>query len=101
MRRIITRRASAPPWLSIVGASAAGATGVVRNWTNTSGGSFNLAGNWSGVIPGPADSANFNLPYTYSVTFDASPTKRRAHRLGRPLTFRSDTVASREERSHA
>ena len=42
-------------------------------WTNTSGGLWNTAGNWSAGVP-TAELALFNLANTYTVTYDISPS---------------------------
>ncbi|MCX6930334.1 MAG: hypothetical protein NT154_45070 [Verrucomicrobia bacterium] len=44
-------------------------------WTNTSGGSWSAAANWSpNIVPGPSDDVLIGTAGTYSVTLDASPT---------------------------
>jgi hypothetical protein len=52
------------------GASAASFTVITGfDWINPSGGNFNDGSNWSGgIVPGPMDTANFNLAATYTVT---------------------------------
>ncbi len=52
------------------GASAASFTVITGfDWINPSGGSFTDASNWSGgIVPGPMDTANFNLAAVYTVT---------------------------------
>ena len=42
-------------------------------WTNTSGGNWSVASNWSpNQIPGPGDNANINSAGTYTVTDDVT-----------------------------
>jgi T5SS/PEP-CTERM-associated repeat protein len=49
-----------------------------RIWSNSAGGSFNVSTNWSGGnIPGPSDSALFDLGSAYTVTFPTSPTNTK------------------------
>ncbi len=49
-----------------------------RSWANTDGGIFGVAGNWSGGVPGPTDSALFDLGgESFTVTFDDSHTNNR------------------------
>lgn len=56
------------------------------SWTNPAGGSFAVAGNWSGGPPGNADTAIFNLNTAgYTVTFSANVSNQQ-FRVG------SDTV---------
>ena len=44
-------------------------------WTNTSGGNWSTATNWSpNEVPGPADTAVITTAGTYSVTLDVNPT---------------------------
>ena len=44
-------------------------------WTNTNGGSWSAAANWSpNTVPGPSDDVLIRTAGTYSVTLDASPT---------------------------
>jgi hypothetical protein len=52
------------------------ALAATDNWTNTSGGVFNVGSNWSSYpnVPVAGDSAVFNLNNTYAVTFNFSPT---------------------------
>src|SRR5438552_23565 len=46
----------------------------VDNWTNTAGGTFNVAGNWNPTAPGTASTAVFGQSATYTVTVTASQT---------------------------
>ena len=57
------------------------------NWNNPAGGTFNVGLNWQGgVVPGPADNANFNLSAAgYTVNFSANATNLR-------MTVPNDTV---------
>ncbi|HEY1375703.1 MAG TPA: PEP-CTERM sorting domain-containing protein [Gemmataceae bacterium] len=49
--------------------AAAPARAVDRTWTNTAGGNWGTAGNWSGgAVPTAADNALFTTPGTYTVT---------------------------------
>jgi T5SS/PEP-CTERM-associated repeat protein len=53
---------------------------ATRSWSNTAGGSFNTAGNWSpaGAVPGPADTALFDLNVApYTITFAANVVNDR------------------------
>src|ERR1039458_3828367 len=44
-------------------------------WTNTVGGSWSVAANWSpNHVPGPSDDVLIGAAGTYTVTLDASPT---------------------------
>jgi len=59
--------------VGLVGASAA--RGADRFWIDSGGGSFQDPGNWNLGVPGPSDSANFNLATLgYTVTFAANVT---------------------------
>ncbi|HEX4412652.1 MAG TPA: dockerin type I domain-containing protein [Lacipirellulaceae bacterium] len=43
-------------------------------WFNSAGGSFSTATNWApGAVPSSTDTALFDLPITYTVTFSTSP----------------------------
>src|SRR5438874_13612906 len=57
----------------------------VDNWTNTAGGTFNVAGNWNPTAPGTTSTAVFGQTATYTVTVTASQT------IGQ-LTFSAGTV---------
>ena len=48
---------------------------AVINWTNTAGGNWNVAANWSpNQLPGSSDTAVITNDGTYTVTMDVSPT---------------------------
>ncbi len=51
------------------------AVGATFDWSNTLGGTFSTAANWTpaGGPPGSGDTARFSLPNTYTVTFSNSP----------------------------
>ncbi|HUD45409.1 MAG TPA: hypothetical protein VMR33_01200, partial [Candidatus Baltobacteraceae bacterium] len=47
---------------------------AVLDWTNTSGGNWSAAVNWSpNQVPGPTDTANITVAGNYTVTLDVSP----------------------------
>jgi T5SS/PEP-CTERM-associated repeat protein len=49
------------------------ALAVVFSWSNAAGGTFNTPANWSPIgVPSSFDTAQFNLPNTYTVTVNAS-----------------------------
>src|ERR1051325_5115290 len=57
-------------WMALPGSSALAATLV---WTNTAGGNWKGAQNWSpNLVPGELDSAIISVPGTYTVTVSAS-----------------------------
>ena len=42
-------------------------------WTNTAGGTWNTAANWSpNIVPGAGDTANITTPGTYSVALNVN-----------------------------
>src|SRR5207249_4849399 len=43
--------------------------GDVDNWTNTFGGTFNVAGNWNPTVPGASSTAVFGINASYNVKF--------------------------------
>jgi hypothetical protein len=55
-------------WLSATIVAAAN-----REWTNAVDGDFGDPANWTGGVPGAGDSATFDVPGTYTVTFDNDP----------------------------
>jgi fibronectin-binding autotransporter adhesin len=56
-------------------AAAAAAPAQTSTWTNAVSGTFNVATNWTGGVPGTASTAVFNAtPNAYTVTFTNSPT---------------------------
>jgi hypothetical protein len=55
------------------------------NWTNTLGGDWFLAQNWTpNVVPGAADTANITQPGTYTVTIATGAVSVLALNLGGP-----------------
>ena len=58
-------------WLVWAGGSAQATT---MSWTNSAGGDYNNAANWSGGLPGSADNAAFNLNNAYTVDLTTSWT---------------------------
>src|SRR5262245_15615660 len=63
-------------------ASAADST-----WTNSSGGVYSTSGNWSAGVPGALNTATFDLPGTYTVTFSNSPTNNGLFVQNGTVTF--------------
>ncbi len=63
-------------WLAVVSYPAAGALAAAPiSWTNSSGGNWSLAVNWSpNQVPGPADDAVITLAGSYTVLLDANAT---------------------------
>jgi T5SS/PEP-CTERM-associated repeat protein len=54
---------------------ASPALAVVYSWSNAAGGTFASAANWLPIgVPSSFDTAQFNLPNTYTVTVNASAT---------------------------
>ncbi len=51
---------------------ASTAFALTSNWTNTAGGNWNVAGNWSNGVPGPNDTARIAAVGTYTVTLNAT-----------------------------
>jgi len=68
-------------------------------WTNTLGGNWSVAANWSPhAVPGAADTANITTAGTYTVTLDANATVT-ALTLGRPAANRHLPSPPRREQS--
>src|SRR5262245_8569952 len=72
--------------LGLVGVLCAStqADAAEKRWSNMFGGAFNAAANWTGGVPGTADTAAFGVatlftPGTYAVDFDVSPTNQAIH----------------------
>jgi T5SS/PEP-CTERM-associated repeat protein len=62
-----------PPLVLIVVAGPT--TAQVSTWTNAVSGTFNVATNWTGGVPGTGSAAVFSAaPAAYTVTFTNSPT---------------------------
>ncbi len=54
------------------------ASAAAQSWTNSAGGNWSVAANWSGGIPASASTTtlNFNTAGTYSSTNAASQSQR-------------------------
>lgn len=51
--------------------------GTTNAWNRVAGGDFNVAEHWTpNHVPGPDDTAKFDLDATYTVSFTTSPTNR-------------------------
>lgn len=60
-------------WLALMHASSA--MGQTSTWTNAANGTFDVASNWTGGVPGASSTAVFNAtPAAYTVSFTNSPT---------------------------
>ena len=70
VRRAMTRLACVA-WLALGVGSAQGAN---MSWTNSAGGNYTNAANWSGGLPGAADNANFNLNSAYTINLTGNLT---------------------------
>src|SRR4051794_5662664 len=69
----ISRRLLLPVILQVVPLSwVLPAHAASKTWaTNITGGSWTDTSNWTGGVPTATDSANFNKPGTYTVTFSS------------------------------
>ena len=58
-------------------------------WTHVGDGTFNVTANWAGGVPGPSSTALFNLPSTYTVTFNANATNTALNFTASNVVFAS------------
>ncbi len=58
-------------------------------WTHAGNGTFNVAANWVGGVPGTSGAALFNLAITSTVTFNADATNAQFNVTAGTVTFTS------------
>ncbi|MBU6412256.1 MAG: hypothetical protein KGS45_02175 [Planctomycetes bacterium] len=73
-------RLSSLLFVLLAGSTASLSSGQLLNWTNTSGGTASVSGNWSpAAVPGAANTLQFNLANTFGVTFNSSTSASLGH----------------------
>ncbi len=67
---------------------------VTTAWNTATGGNFNTPGDWTMGVPGSADTAQFNIANTYTVSLDVSPSITSMSVGGSNVTF-ANSVSGR------
>src|SRR5205823_9210718 len=63
---------------SALGSALVSSRAADISWTNTAGGNWSAAANWSpNVVPGSSDNANITNSGTYAITIDINATVAR------------------------